>query len=95
MPRFASRPRTGRDWNVCYVIVPGPSLPAITAKAPGSPGYGRNRRPPRDPINALLSLGYALALKLCRPNGGIAWVGPGERPGNLSGKRCMAISVSF
>jgi CRISPR associated protein, Cas1 family len=63
MPRFASRPRTGRDWNVCYVIVPGPSLPAITAKAPGSPGYGRNRRPLRDPINALLSLGYALALK--------------------------------
>jgi CRISP-associated protein Cas1 len=56
---------------------------------------GRNRRPPRDPINALLSLGYALALKLCRPNGGIAWVGPGERSGNLSGKRCMTISVSF
>lgn len=27
---------------------------------------GRNRRPPRDPVNALLSLGYALLLKDCR-----------------------------
>lgn len=27
---------------------------------------GRNRRPPRDPVNALLSLGYALLVKDCR-----------------------------
>src|SRR5581483_5737066 len=38
-------------------------------KAP-SPGRGfdfrsRNRRPPRDPVNALLSFGYALLLKDC------------------------------
>src|SRR5262249_27502240 len=39
----------------------------IKAPTPGS-GFdfkARNRRPPRDPINALLSFGYALLLKDC------------------------------
>ncbi|MBJ6763507.1 type I-C CRISPR-associated endonuclease Cas1 [Myxococcaceae bacterium JPH2] len=68
------------------------AFPALLKKG-GAEGFsfeGRNRRPPRDPMNALLSFGYALLLQDCA--GALSGVGldPAvgflheERPGRLS-----------
>ncbi|XXF79373.1 type I-C CRISPR-associated endonuclease Cas1c [Myxococcaceae bacterium GXIMD 01537] len=67
------------------------AFPALLKKsASGFTFEGRNRRPPRDALNALLSFGYALLLQDCA--GALAGVGldPAvgflheERPGRLS-----------
>lgn len=62
----------------------------LKGSASGFEFEGRNRRPPRDPLNALLSFGYALLLQDCA--GALAGVGldPAvgflheDRPGRLS-----------
>jgi CRISPR-associated protein Cas1 len=67
------------------------AFPALLKKAAGGFGFdGRNRRPPRDPLNALLSFGYALLAQDCA--GALCGVGldPAvgflheDRPGRLS-----------
>jgi CRISPR-associated protein Cas1 len=58
---------------------------ALTSVFPPSLGFsGRNRRPPRDPVNALLSLGYTLlhvdAVRACHVAGLDPMVGFYHRP---------------
>lgn len=66
------------------------SVFGLLLKQPGFSFTGRNRHPPRDPVNALLSFGYALLMRDCA--GALAGVGldPAvgflheDRPGRLS-----------
>lgn len=67
----------------------------ITPSAIGFLFDGRNRRPPRDPVNALLSFGYALLLNDCR--GALEAVGLDPQIGFLHevrpGKPALALDL--
>ncbi|GAB6041488.1 hypothetical protein JCM17961_21630 [Endothiovibrio diazotrophicus] len=58
---------------------------ALAARIPAEWGFaGRNRRPPRDPFNALLSLGYTVLYahveSLLRVDGLLPWIGVYHQP---------------
>lgn len=69
---------------------------ALTALFPDSLGFsGRNRRPPRDPVNACLSLGYTMlhfeAVRACHASGLDPLVGFYHRP--AFGRESMACDL--